>query len=82
MIGIPSSFAFLFFDELDVTSLLIRYVVFAVTELVALPPRASINACSSLRLAKCCTEPVMTKVIPAKMGCLGVLRLIFDSQLC
>ena len=30
--GIPSSFAFLFFDELDVVSLLMRYAVLEVTE--------------------------------------------------
>lgn len=37
IIGIPSSFAFLFFPEVDVMSLLIRYVVFLETDPETLP---------------------------------------------
>ena len=52
IIGIPSDFAFLFFDEDDNTSLLIRYVVFEETLPATFPPRSSINFFSSSRFAK------------------------------
>ncbi len=50
--GMPSSFAFLFFPEVEVVSLLIRKLVFADTEPLTFPPRLSIFSFSSLRLAK------------------------------
>jgi len=62
-----AAFAFLFFDELDVVSLLMRYAVLEVTEPDALPPLLSISSWSSLRLAKCSTDPVITKVSPSKV---------------
>ena len=58
----PSSRAFLFFDEEEAASLLIRKSVFFVTEPVTFPPSASILSFSASRLAKCAILPVMTKV--------------------
>ena len=49
IIGIPSCFAFLFFDELLSVSLLIRYEVLAETEPDTLPPIDSITLTNSSR---------------------------------
>ncbi len=51
-ISTPSSFAFLFLEEADMVSLLIRKLVFDVTLPVTFPPLDSIRFFSSLRLAK------------------------------
>ena len=66
IIGTPSSLAFLFFEELEVISLLTRKAVFLLTEELTFPPRDSIFSLHSLRFVKWVRLPVITNVFPSK----------------
>ena len=64
MIGIPSSFAFLFLEDAELMSLLIRHTVFFVTLPVTLPPFASMASFMASRLSYRVRLPVITKLLP------------------
>ena len=60
--------AFLFFEELEVISLLTRKAVFLLTEELTFPPRDSIFSLHSLRFVKWVRLPVITNVFPSKVS--------------
>ena len=61
----PSSCAFLFLPEVEVTSLLMRKLVAFDTLPATFPPAPSMYAFSAARFGQWCTSPVITNVSPA-----------------